>query len=92
MYAAKIAFGWVNQWFEGETPTEIIKAMEKYQDFGCLIRMGRENEDEAGQKELDKLEAFLKKYHDNELTMDDIKALNIHLSISDIVCHEITEK
>ena len=90
MYAAKIEIGWVNKWFEGETPTEIIKAVEKYQDFGCLVQMGRMHESKKGQKELDKFEKFLKKYYSEALTIVDIKELDVHLSIGDIVCHDIT--
>ena len=91
MNAAKIEIGWVNKWFKGETPSEIVNAVEEYQDFGCLISMGRLNEEKRGQKELDKLEKFLEKYYARELTMEDIEKLEIHLSIGDVICHGIAE-
>lgn len=91
MYAARIEIGWVNKWFEGETPCEIISNVEEYQDFGCLMMMGRSNEKKKGQKELDKLQIFLDKYYSRTLTIDDIRDLKIHLSIADIVCHEVKE-
>lgn len=91
MYAAKIELGWVNKCFEGESPTEIIRKLEKYQDFGCLLNMGRAQEGKKGQKELDKLESFLNKYYDGTLSMNDIKELSVHLSIADIVCHGVAK-
>lgn len=48
--------------------------------------MGRSEEDEEGQKELDILEEFFEKYNDESLTLEDIRNLNIHLRIADIVC------
>lgn len=90
MYAAKIEIGWINGWFKGDTPSDIIKAVEKHQDFGCLLQMGQMNEGKKGQKELDKLESFLEKYHSGKLGMDDIMGLEIRLSVGNIVCHEIT--
>ena len=87
--AAIIELGWIKQCFEANDPCGIIRKVEKVQDFDCLLEMGRMEEDEAGQKELDKLEVFLDKYHHKMLTMEDIKALNIHLSIADIICHGI---
>ncbi len=89
--AAKIKIGWVNKCFEADSPGEIIQQVSEYQDFNCLLRMGRLQEGKKGQKELDKLEAFLNKWFDESLTMEDIKNLNIHLSIGDIVCHGIAE-
>lgn len=91
MYAAKIRIGWMSDWFKGETPREIIRNLEQYQDFSCLMRMGRANEGVEGQKELDKLEIFLNKFYSDSLTMNDIKNLNIHLNIGDIVCLDIIE-
>ena len=90
MYAAKIELGWVNEWFKGETPSDIIEEVEKTQDFDCLIRMGRRYETtKKGQKEIDKLEEFIEKYRSGELTIDDIKKLKIHLESGDIVCHAV---
>lgn len=91
MLAARIQIGWIDKCFEGENATEIIREAEAYQDFDCLLRMGRMQEGPAGQKELDKLQAFLDKYYSETLTMDDVKKLNIHLGIGDIVCTGIAE-
>ena len=76
---------------EADDLCDIIRKVEENQDFGCVLRMGRAMEDEEGQKELDKLEAFLAKYHDDELTAEDVKELNIKLSCGNINCLEFAE-
>lgn len=91
MFAARIEIGWINNYFEGETASEIMRQVEEYQDFGCLIRMGRMEEGKKGQIELDKLEAFLEKYYEGTLEISDIEKLDIHLSIGDFICHGIAE-
>lgn len=88
-YAAKIQIGWIDEWFEGDSPIDIIKKAEEVQDFNCLLDMGRSMEGKKGQKELDKLCAFLDKYHNGILTMDDIKNLSINLSVGRINCDSI---
>jgi len=90
-YAARIEIGWFNDVFEGDEPWGIIAGVEGVQDFGCLMGMGRSRENAKGQKELDKLEKFLQKYYSRELTMEDIKGLNIKLSIGNIICHGVAE-
>ena len=56
-----------------------------------MLRMGREEEDEQGQKELDKLEKFLDKYYDGALELSDVEQLNIDLFVGSIVCLGIAE-
>ena len=89
--AAIIQMGWFTRVFEGNDPCGIIRELEEVQDLECLLRMGRMEEGKKGQKELSKLKAFLDKYHDEKLTMRDIKQLNIHLSVGDLVCQGIAE-
>ena len=89
--AAIIEIGWIKKCFEANDPCGIIREVEDVQDFGCLLRMGMMHEGKAGQKELAKLSAFLEKYYNETLTIDDIKNLDVHLSIGDIVCHGIAE-
>ena len=88
MYAAWIEIGWDNGCFEGETANEIIDKVAAYQDFGCLVMLAQQMESEAVFK---KLEAFVDKYWERELTMDDLKKLNIQLSIGWIKCHGVAE-
>ncbi len=77
--------------FEGESLEEIMSRFEQVQDLGCLVRMGRSEENAAGQKQLDKLEAFLEKYYEGNLTPEDIKTLNVKISIGAFRCLGIAE-
>ena len=88
-YVAKIEIGPFTENYKGDDPNEIIREIASEQDFDCLLRMGRMQESEEDQGELDKLEAFLDKYHGESLTMEDIKGLDIHLSLGNIVCHDV---
>ncbi len=87
--AAVIELGWIKKCFEGNSPCDIIKKVEKYQDFDCLIRNCSLEGTEEDQKELPKLLAFLEKYYDKSLSIKDIEELNIRLSIGAIKCHKI---
>ena len=88
---AHIELGWVNKWFEAETPSDIFRQVEQYQDFDCLIMMGNAHETAAGQKELAKIEKVVEKYRSNTLMATDLKTLNAHLSIGNFICHELEE-
>lgn len=92
MYKALIEIGWVQKWFSGETVEEIVSQIERYQDFGCMMMFGRNLENPAGQKALDKLELFLDKYGKRKLTIDDLRELDLHLSIGNFICHEVVEE
>ena len=88
MNAAWIEIGWDVDCFEGETANEIIDAVSWHQDFRCLLMMAQQMESPST---FAKLEAFLDKYWDRELTMDDLKNLKIDLSIGRFYCHGIAE-
>ena len=89
--AAKIRIGWITGCYEADDPCGIIAEAENDQSFDCLLQMGRMEGTRKDQKELDKLRAFLEKYWDGTLTMEDIRGLNIHLSVGSIVCLGIAE-
>lgn len=95
MYAAlfemESMFGRHQFIFEGATPVAIMDAFEYEQSLECLIRHGRCEEGREGQLVLDRLEEFYNKYVDFDLTMDDIAALDVKLSIGTIKCHTIVE-
>lgn len=88
---ACVEMGFMKTWYEGETVADIVLEMENDQDFECLLRMGQMREDKKGLQELVKLEEFVRKYHDGELTVDDLKSLDVRLSIGNITCHELIE-
>lgn len=96
MVAAVIEMNsWIGQqqyFFEGEKASDILFAFESVQDLSCLVRMGRMEEGTAeGQKALDTLEVILEKYYDGELTMHDLKEMDIKISIGAIKCLAIAE-
>jgi len=91
MYSAQIEIGFINMDFEGETAAEILHGVEQYQDFDCLLMMGRRMGTKKDAAELNKLEEFLDKYIAGTLTIDDLRALNIHLSAGDFICHGVRE-
>ena len=49
-YAAFIKIGWVKQCFEENTPTGIIRNVEKIRNFDCFLRMGRMQDHESIKK------------------------------------------
>jgi hypothetical protein len=83
---ARLEIGWIEEDFQGDTPEDIVREVEKVQDLDCLLRMGYEEEGKRGRKELDKLAAFLEKYRSGKLTGKDLAALEINLSIGSIKC------
>ena len=95
MYAAvfemKSIFGTFQSFFKGKTPMAIIDALEYEQSLKCLIRHGRREEGRDGQLALDRLEGFYIKYMDFNLTIEDIAALDVELSVGTIKCHANAE-
>ena len=76
---------------KGKTACDLLAEFEVVQSLSCLVRMGRREEDMAGQKELDKLEVVLDKYHSGSLTVDELLMLDVKLSIGSVKCVAILE-
>ena len=74
---------------KGENASDLLYSFEDIQSLECLVRHGRYEEDKKGQKELDKLESFLYKRDAGDLTIDELKKLDITLSLGHIKCLEI---
>ncbi len=72
--------------YEGETPEMIIYQLYDMQDLDCLVRMGP-----MFGEDVSELEAFMDKFHNGNLTFEDIRNLNIELSIGTIKCISIEE-
>lgn len=88
--AAIVQLGYFTSFYEDDDACGIVSQIEKNQDFDCLIRMGYANETgKKGQAEVKKLESFVKKYRNEELSLEDIEKLNVHFSIGDIKCHGV---
>ena len=69
------------QEYEGGSAGEIVRQMYRFQDFDCLVRMGPQFGDDVSE-----LEAFLDKFHSGKLTFEDLKNMNIELSVGTIRC------
>lgn len=65
----------------GETASDLLWEIGNYQDLDCLVRMGKEFEDEDGQKEVRKLERLLKKDDKGTLTIKDLSGFEANLSV-----------
>lgn len=68
----------------GNTPSDLIEDFENIQSLGCLVRMGRREEDAEGQKNLDVLEEILNKVASRELAEEDFKTFDIKTSLGRI--------
>lgn len=90
-YAALIEIdsGWLGKeqyLIKGASAKKIVQKFESVQDIPCLIETGRSQEDTAGQQSLDQLESFYDKYQKGKLTVDDLAALKVSVSIGTIIC------
>lgn len=95
MFAAVLEFkydeGAETYFFMEESVPAIMRQFGKEQDLDCLVRMGRGEEDEAGQKELTKIEDFLKKCRAKKASLEDLKAFAANLIVGSFRCIEASE-
>ena len=91
-YAAVFQIGWMTVNAEGETPEELIQAVEREQDLQCLVQMAGMMGTKKDKKEISKLIDFLEKYHSDELTIDDVRSLDIALSVGRLKCESLKEE
>lgn len=92
MITATFQVGWMTVNAKGETPSDLIREVEKVQDLQCLCHQAAMMGTKKDQKEIRKLLDFLEKYSEGKLTLDDVRGLDICLSIGDIKCEELTEE
>ena len=90
-YTAKFQLGWMTIEAEGDSPFDLMQAVENEQDLMCLVQQCSMMGTKADKKEIGKVIAFLEKKSDGSLTIDDIRDLKIKLSIGTIKCLELRE-
>ncbi len=90
-YKAKFEVGWMTVDAEGETPTDLIREVENVQDLQCLCHQAAMMGSKKDQKEIKKLMDFLEKYYADELTIEDVRGLDVGLSVGRIKCNELIE-
>ncbi len=70
--------------FKGDSPGILLAQFNNVQDLECMSRMGCCCGSKGDQSELEKLDAFLDKFRNDELTMEDLKDFSLKLSIGKI--------
>lgn len=82
--------GWVGcerYFLEGETAAEVLTQLNWRQDLRCLARMGWVQElTPEGSAAIDHLWKVLDKQREGTLTVEDLSALDIELSIGTLKC------
>ena len=91
-YTATFQIGWLTIKAEGETPADLVREIENEQDLQCLVQMAGTMGTKKDKKEIGKLIDFLEKYEDDSLTIDDIRELNVDLSVGALKCESLTEE
>ncbi len=91
-YRAGFTVGWMSINAEGDSPADLVREIENAQDLQCLVQMAGMMGTKKDKKEIGKLVEFLNKYSEDTLTIDDIRNLNIQLSIGELKCESLTEE
>ena len=90
-YSATFHIGWMTVNAEGDTPADLVREIENAQDLQCLVQMAGMMGTKKDKKEISKLVAFLEKYGDDTLTIEDIRNLNVDLSVGALKCESLSE-
>lgn len=77
--------------FVSDTATDLLNKFERVQDLSCLIAMGMDREDEAGKESLERLKELLNKHYSGQLTIDELKLLDVQISLGSFKCVDIIE-
>ena len=91
-YRATFSIGWMTVNAEGETPADLIREIEKAQDLQCLCQMAGVMGTKKDKQEIGKLIDFLEKYSDDTLTIDDLRNLDVKLSVGALKCESLEEQ
>ncbi|MCR5296041.1 MAG: hypothetical protein K6E17_01410 [Clostridiales bacterium] len=91
-YSATFHIGWMTVNAEGDTPADLVREIENAQDLQCLVKMASMMGTKKDKKEIGRLIEFLEKYNDGTLAIDDVKNLNVSLSVGTLKCECLSEK
>lgn len=78
--------------FAGKDASDILFQLQCVQDLGCLVEMGSKMEDENGKKGLARIQNILDKDREGSLTIQDLKDLDVSLSIGSVKCVCVEER
>ena len=90
-YTAIFHIGWMTVNAEGDTPADLVGEIENAQDLQCLIQMAGTMGTKKDKKEIGKLVAFMEKYRDDTLTIEDVRNLDVNLSVGALKCESLSE-
>ncbi len=91
-YSAVFQIGWMTVNAEGDTLEDLIREVESAQDLQCLAQMASMMGTKKDKQEIRKLIDFLEKYSSDELTVEDVRNLDINLSVGGLKCESFNEE
>ncbi len=91
-YSAVFQIGWMTVNAEGDTLENLIREVENAQDLQCLAQMASTMGTKKDKQEIKKLIDFLEKYSSDELTVEDVRNLDINLSVGGLKCKSFNEE
>ena len=91
-YSAVFQIGWMTVKAEGDTLEDLIREVENAQDLQCLAQMASTMGTKKDKQEIRKLIDFLEKYSSDELTVEDVRNLDINLSVGGLKCKSFNEE
>ncbi len=91
-YSAVFQIGWMTVNAEGDTLEDLIREVENAQDLQCLAQMASMMGTKKDKQEIRKLIDFLEKYSSDELTVEDVRNLDINLSVGGLKCESFNEE
>ncbi len=91
-YSAVFQIGWMTVNAEGDTLENLIREVENAQDLQCLAQMASTMGTKKDKQEIRKLIDFLEKYSSDELTVEDVRNLDINLSVGGLKCKSFNEE
>lgn len=91
-YSAVFQIGWMTVNAEGDTLEDLIREVENAQDLQCLAQMASMMGTKKDKQEIRKLIDFLEKYSSDELTVEDVRNLNVDLSVGGLKCESFNEE
>ena len=78
--------------FEGEDASALLSGLERVQDLGCLVRVGKMEEDTPeGKKAVRKLEKILDEHYSGTLTIKKLLTMDLEFCIGTLKCVTVVE-
>lgn len=78
--------------FEGGSASELLSKFENIQNLQCLVHMGlAEETSPAAIKSISKLSKLLDSHYDGTLTVEELKTLDLKISIGAVKCVTVIE-